>query len=322
MLILGSSQTGKSALIEHIRCYADPDYVINESLLGNGITSKTESTTPILINSNLPIYEVYRKDTGEIFDLKNLATKYEHKEDYRDILLSRSDNVEMRQIPQDLDASSQSMEFRFLDTPGLNGTQDRDSEHAANIVKEVVNTRSFNLIVFVISSQNPLTKEKQLAIEYFALVLRGLHSKVVFLYTHVDYSDTHSTNKTHHLDMSMRNKALSTLFRRHDSGSGFNENSVTESNTTERDITEGDIAERDIKLYPSFNINLVTQNRPIVQCLIRSTIREILTMAMAPPAVLDTSTLNIERIRGVPYPNIEQRKKFESEPRTVYNPSR
>ena len=221
MLILGSTQAGKSALIEHIRWYADPDYAIYESLLGNEIVSKTENTTSILINSNLPIYEAYRKDTGEIFDLKNLATQYD-EEDYRDILLSHSDNVEMRQIPQHPDASSQSIEFRFLDTPGLNGTQGRDSEHAASIIKEVISTRSFNLIVFVISSQNPLTEEKQLALEYFAFVLRGLHSKVVFLYTYVDYSDTHSTNKTHHFDMSMWNKTLSRLFRRHDSGSGFN----------------------------------------------------------------------------------------------------
>ncbi|KAF9389840.1 hypothetical protein CPB97_010478 [Podila verticillata] len=325
VLILGHTQAGKSTLIEHIRSYADPGYAINESLLGNGNVSKTDSTTPILINSNFPTYEAYRKNTGEIFDLKNLATQYQDEEDYRDVLLSHSDDVAMRPILQDPNAPLESMAFRFLDTPGLNGTQGRDSEHAANIVNEIISTRSFNLIVFVISSQNPLTEEKQLALEYFAFVLRGLHSRIVFLYTHVDYSDTHSTNKTHHLDMSMRNETLSTIFRRHDSESGFNEDNILENNNIDGDIAVQGIVERKIKLYPSFTINLVTQKRPIVQCLIRSTIREILTMATAPPAVLDISALNIQRIRAVIYPNEfgqEQRKTFESELRTVYNSKR
>ncbi|KAF9210386.1 hypothetical protein BGZ59_009499, partial [Podila verticillata] len=325
VLILGETQAGKSSLIEHIRSYADPGYAIDKSLLGNGIVSKTESTTTIFINSNFPTYEAYRKNTGEIFDLKNLATQYQNEEDYRDILLSHSDDVAIRPIHQDPNAPSESMEFRFLDTPGLNGTQGRDSEHAVNIVNEIISTRSFNLVVFVISSQNPLTEEKRLALEYFAFVLRGLHSKIVFLYTHVDYSDTHSTNKTHHLDMEMRNETLSTIFRRHDSESEFNEDNIIENNNIEGDIDVGDIAERKIKLYPSFTINLITQKRPIIQCLIRSTIREILTMAKAPPAVLDSSTLNIQRIRAVIYPNEfgqEQRKTFESKVRAVYNSKR
>ncbi|KAF9200630.1 hypothetical protein BGZ59_003171, partial [Podila verticillata] len=175
------------------------------------------------------------------------------------------------------------MEFRFLDTPGFNGTQGRDNEHAASIVNEVINTRSFNLIVFVISSKNPLTEEKQLALEYFAYVLRGLHSRIVFLYTHVDYADTHYTNTAYHLDMSMRNKTLSTIFRRHDGESVFDEFDITD--------------------YPSLTIDLSIRNRPIVQCLIRNTIREILTMATAPPIVLEASAGNIERIHAITYPS-------------------
>lgn len=301
VLILGSTQAGKSALIEHIRSYADPGYDIDGSLLGNGVVSKTENTTPILINSNLPAYEAYRNNTGEIFDLKNLAAQYEDEEDYRDILLSRPDDIDIRLVPQDVNASSPSLEFRFLDTPGLNGTQGRDSENTADIVKEVISTRSFNLIIVVVSSKNPLTEEKQLALEYFAFVLRGLHSRIIFLYTHVDYSDTHFTNNAHHLDMSMRNKTLSTIFRRHDDNAIFDPNNI--------------------EMYPNFAIDLVSRNRPIVQCLIRNTIREILTMATKPPAVLDTGAMNIRRIRTVVYPTEsgqQQRKKLEYDLRALY----
>ncbi|KAG0016158.1 hypothetical protein BGZ81_011367 [Podila clonocystis] len=41
-------------------------------------------------------------------------------------------------------APPKSMEFRFLDTPGLNGTESRDSEHTVSIVNEIVSTRSFS----------------------------------------------------------------------------------------------------------------------------------------------------------------------------------
>ncbi|KAF9307757.1 hypothetical protein BG003_000231, partial [Podila horticola] len=74
VLILGSTQAGKSTLIEHIRSYTDPGYAIDESLLGDGFTSKTDITTPFLVESNLPTYEAYRKDTGVAFQLKDLAT--------------------------------------------------------------------------------------------------------------------------------------------------------------------------------------------------------------------------------------------------------
>ncbi|KAF9371898.1 hypothetical protein CPC16_002777, partial [Podila verticillata] len=295
VLILGSTQAGKSALIEHVRSYADPDYAIDKSLLGDGITSKTNNTIPFLIESNLPSYEAYQKKTGETFDLSNLATQYKDDEDYRDILLSNAGAVSMRLVPQDPVALSQSMEFRLLDTPGLNGTQGKDSEHVASIVNEIISTRFFNLIVFVISSKSPLTEEKQLALEYFAFVLRGLHSRIIFLHTHVDYSKSHHSNASHHLDMSMRSKAISRIFRRHDGESVFDEFNIAE--------------------YPCFNIDLTTRNRPIVQCLIRNTIRQILTMATAPPAILDTSNGNIERIRTATYPTEfgkVQRKALET----------
>lgn len=295
MLILGGTQAGKSAFIEHVRSYADPDYVVDESLLGDGITSKTDTTIPFLIESNLPSYEAFQKNTGETFDLSNLAAQYKDDEDYRDVLLSNAGAVSMRMVSQDPVALSQSMEFRLLDTPGLNGTQGKDSEHAASIVNEIISTRSFNLIVFVISSKSPLTEEKQVALEYFAYVLRGLHSRIIFLHTHVDYSKSHHSNTSHHLDISMRSKAISRIFRRHDEESVFDEVNIKE--------------------YPCFNIDLTARNRPIVQCMIRNTIRQILTMATAPAAILDTSTGNIERIRATTYPTefgMEQRKALEA----------
>ncbi|KAG0082800.1 hypothetical protein BGZ93_002193, partial [Podila epicladia] len=89
ILVMGKTQAGKSTLVEHIKNYANPDYAIDRSLLGNGNVSKTDSTRPFYIDSNLPTYEVYRKDTNEVIELKDLATRCEDEDDYRDILFSR-----------------------------------------------------------------------------------------------------------------------------------------------------------------------------------------------------------------------------------------
>ncbi|KAF9379132.1 hypothetical protein CPB97_009149 [Podila verticillata] len=285
VLVLGSTQVGKSALIQHIKSYANPGYAMDETLLGNTIASKTDSIRSFAVRSNLPEYKVH--NPGDPIDINNLATQYEDEDDYRDVLLTRPDKATLCEVPN---ASSKFLDFQFIDTPGLNGTDGRDSEHAANIVETMISTQSFNLIVFVISSKNPVTEEKQHTLEYYAFILRGLHSKIVFLYTHVDYSEMHHSNSTHHLNMTMRNKTLSTIFRRY--------------------------AECDIEVYPSLSIDLVTKNRPVIQCLIRKTLRELLIMASISAAILDTSPENIKRIKVIEYPSVfnhEQRTKFEKQ---------
>ncbi|KAG0348333.1 hypothetical protein BG005_011607 [Podila minutissima] len=292
VLVMGKTQAGKSTLVEHIKNYANPNYTIDPSLLGNGNLSKTESTRPFYVESNLPAYEAFRKDTNEVIELEGLATRWEEEEDYRDILFSREKDVGLRRAPQDPNDPSELVEFRFLDTPGLNDTRDRDSSHAVNIISEMISTRSFNLIVIIVSYKNPLTQEQQLALEYYANVFKGLHTRIMFLHTHVDYADIHHTNKVHNLNMKMRNKALSKMFRRFDG--------------------EGIIDEDNVKEYSSLTIDLVSKKRPVINCLIRNTIREILKMATEPAVHLDTSIQNIERIRAITHPskfNDEERKR-------------
>lgn len=290
VLVLGSTHAGKSALIQHIKKYADPGYVMDVSLLGNNIASKTETTRPFGVRSNLPVYEVKRLESGEVIDVNGLASSYQDEEDYRDVLLSNPNVVAIEEASS---ALSKHVDFQLFDTPGLNSTHGRDSEYATNIVKEVISTQFFNLIVFVISTKNPLTEEKQHALEYFAYVLRGLHSRIIFLYTHVDYSEIHHSNTTHHLNMTLRHKTLGAIFRRQ--------------------------AEKHIGEYPKLTIDLVTRRKPIIQCLIRNTIQKLLKMATKTPAILDTSAENIARIRSIQYPatfDTEQRKKFEGQLQT------
>ncbi|KAF9211056.1 hypothetical protein BGZ59_008581, partial [Podila verticillata] len=294
VLVMGKTQAGKSTLVQHIKNYANPGYSIDLSLLGNGNLSKTESTRPFFVESNLPAYEAYRKDTGDVINLTDLATRCEDEEDYREILFSREKDVGLRMKPQDDKTPSETVEFRFLDTPGLNDTNDRDSSHAVNIISEMINTRTFNLIVVIVSYKNPLTQEQQLALEYYADVFKGLHTKIMFLHTHVDYADVHHTNRTHHLNIKMKNRVLSQIFRRHDNETVFDE--------------------KNIKEYTNLTIDLVSKKRPVINCLIRNTICEILKEATKPAVALDTSSQNIDRIRGITHPtqfNDEQRKRVK-----------
>ncbi|KAG0076091.1 hypothetical protein BGZ92_002584 [Podila epicladia] len=295
VLVMGKTQAGKSTLVEHIKNYANPNYNIDMTLLGNGNTSKTKTPRTFIVESTLPVYEAYRIKSGETISLENLSTKFDDHEDYREFVMSRDKDVGMRiSTPQDPNRPSEHVEFQFLDTPGLNDTSDGDTHHASSIISEMVNIRKFNLIIIIISYKNPLTQEQQLALEYYANVFRGLHTRIMFLHTHVDYTEIHHSNEVHHANMKLKNKALSKMFRRHDNEVVFDEENFQE--------------------YSSFTVDMVSKKRPVILCLIRNTIREILKKATEPPAILDISTQNIERIRAITHPtkfNDDERKKIK-----------
>ncbi|KAG0320506.1 hypothetical protein BG000_003538 [Podila horticola] len=225
--------------------------------------------------------------------------------DYRDVLHSREQDVGIRLVPQDTIKSSEIMEFRFLDTPGLNSTDDRDTNHAVGIISEMAATVSFSLIIIVVSNGSQLSADQMFALEYYANIFRGLHSRILFLHTHVDYTELHHTNAAHHLKMMRKNKILGDIFRHPELQPQLNDSEV--------DID-----------YPSLTIDFETKKYPVKQCLTRNTIREILKMAAAPPAAFDTSMRNIERIRSIPHPtsfNCEERKWLEAELTESYKPS-
>ncbi|KAF9369682.1 hypothetical protein CPB97_003393, partial [Podila verticillata] len=290
VLILGQTQSGKTALIEHIKKYADPAYSIDTSLLGNGNGSGTLSTQLFRVESNLPVYEVYRKDTGEIINLEELPRKYDVEDNYLELLASRESDIGMRLAPHDANTPSEVMEFQFLDTPGMNDTNYRDMEFAADILNEIMATRVFNLILIVISTKTSLSMEFGFSLEYYSKVLEGLHSNIAFLYTHVDYLDKHPSNTSHQSRMAVRHRAFCDIFRER-------------QYSPARSLEDSTNAE-DVGLYKHFTIDLTSKKRPIIQCLIRNTLREILQLAVSnPPEVLDTTTSNIDRINAIVHPD-------------------
>lgn len=288
VLILGRTQSGKSSLIQHFKQYADPTYTIDRSLLGNGNTSRTESTEHFFICSHLPAYEVVEIATEAILDLHNLS-----QNEFLDLLHGRDDQYSLREVLQDPNMSLDPVEFRFLDTPGLNDTGGRSISIAEDVLKEIIKTRSFNLILVTVSAQSPLTLEYRFELEYYAKVLQGLHSNVAFLYTHADYADYHHSNINHRSIISKRHSAFSEIFQ------GL----------------AGGITTEDAELFKHFTIDLQLSKRPVVQCLIQNTLRDILQLAVSnSPAVLDAHRSNIERILAIAHPDKANRecKRFRA----------
>ncbi|KAG0341635.1 hypothetical protein BG000_008447 [Podila horticola] len=303
VLVLGQTQSGKSTLVQHIKKYANPAHEIDQSFLGNGNVSKTLSTIHFFIDSNLPAYEVLRKNDGSIVNLQNLQARFENEEDYLKLIAGREKDYTLRisQDPQSL--PSQLVEFQFLDTPGLNDTDQRDTVFADNIIEEIINTRSFNLILIIVSAKCSLSKEFGFALEYYSNVLEGLHANIAFLHTHVDYANCHYSKTEYHDNMATRHEAFSNIFRHR----AYTPN-------PHKTVGENSSMEIDSAAYQSFTIDLHVGKRPIIQCLIRNTLREILRFAVANfPVDVDTSEENIARIKGLVHPdkaNQEYRERF------------
>ncbi|KAF9384416.1 hypothetical protein CPB97_005696 [Podila verticillata] len=174
MLLLGKSQSGKSSMIKYLRNYSDLNYSINQTCLGDGNTSKTESTCQFVFHSHLLAHEVVEKVTGVMLNLEDLGARIHDEDDYWELLKGQEGN-----------------------TPGFNDTNHKSVAMADNIVQEIISTWSFNLILIIVSAQSPLSREYRTKLEYYAKVLQGLHANVAFLYTHDDYADCHHSNTMH-----------------------------------------------------------------------------------------------------------------------------
>ncbi|KAG0097233.1 hypothetical protein BGZ93_003189 [Podila epicladia] len=298
---MGKTQAGKSTLVQFVKNYVDPKYQIDRKLIGGGNVALTAEPIRFVVVSHLPAYEVIEKEGGAVVNLHSLA-KFGTDDDFQEVLSYREETHELRKVPQDTGGmSTESVELVFLDTPGLNDTKSDDCVHAENILKEVIATRSFNLILFVFKHDSPMTKEQLIALNYYAKVLKELQSSIALVFTHVVYENCHHSNPDHQSGIDKRRRIYSLLFRRPD----------IDPCSLERNITTTDEKDGTVD-FPCFTIDFVAGKRPVKQWMIKNTIREMLSLAVnKTPAVLDTSKENIDRLRAIVHPtkeNDEQRK--------------
>ncbi|KAG0350642.1 hypothetical protein BG005_009830 [Podila minutissima] len=247
VLLLGKTQAGKSTFIGH---YTE---------------SKTGKLEQFAVRSNLPEYEVYDNNTGAPIDTHTLSQRLQDSDDYKDIENVRETFLRMAPLDPKV-VPEEPFVIRFLDTPGINDTNYRDIEHAQTIIDEIVRIKSFNLIFVVISIHPAIHKEQSVAFDYYSRVIKALqghHSNVVFLYTHVKYEDCHQNNTKHQTNLQQKHKAFSYLFR--ERGNVAPEGEID----LQTDIKQ------DVELYPFYTIDHSIRERPVIQCMIQKTIREI-----------------------------------------------
>ncbi|KAF9200637.1 hypothetical protein BGZ59_003170, partial [Podila verticillata] len=298
VLVLGKTQAGKSTFIEFVKNYADQQYTIDERLLGTRIKSKTQMPVPFVVKTDLQAYEVIDA-TGTRIDIGSLGDKYQDPDDYVDALNDR--NITLKPVSHNPVSSlpPRHVQITFLDTPGVEDTNGRDAEHAVRIIDAMTEMKSFNLIIIIITCEDPPSKAHQLAFNYYSRVIQtfqGHHSNIVFLYTHMEYEKCHHRNANHLSLLELRHKAFSQLLR------------------CQGSYNLEDVSKAAIELYPMYNIDFDKRLRPIKKCMRLMTLREILTRVVNSPAVvLDTSPSNLQRIRNITHPdelNQAQRKRL------------
>lgn len=267
--------------------------------IGHYTESKTGKLEQFAVRSNLPEYEVYDNNTGAPIDTHTLSQRLQDSDDYKDIENVRETFLRMAPLDPKV-VPEEPFVIRFLDTPGINDTNYRDIEHAQTIIDEIVRIKSFNLIFVVISIHPAIHKEQSVAFDYYSRVIKALqghHSNVVFLYTHVKYEDCHQNNTKHQTNLQQKHKAFSYLFR--ERGNVAPEGEID----LQTDIKQ------DVELYPFYTIDHSIRERPVIQCMIQKTIREIHQKAVwSQPVPLDTNTENLERVFAIRHPDEGNRK--------------
>lgn len=164
----------------------------------------------------------------------------------------------------------------------------------------MISSQQFNLILILIPDTVALTQEYQEALMYYSDVLQGLHSRITLLHTKVKYENIHYSNTAFHRSMGLKNAAVHEVLQR----------PILKSNQAA--MTEGNQL---LYQYTCLTINMVCTKRPVIQCLIWQTIREILVKAKAPSVTLDTSEQNMDRIRRVVLPYKVAQKQREARAR-------
>ncbi|KAI9238963.1 MAG: hypothetical protein BYD32DRAFT_450576 [Podila humilis] len=187
ILVLGETQSGKSTLIQYMRMYADPEAVIDTTVLGTGTLSHTMDIQPTSITTSLPEFYITDKnrdivDYG-IADGDNM--RFRDKSDY-DGLLKRND----LKLEKGCSRLVHPVIFNLIDTPGLNATEIDDEMLLQKIYNSLIGAEKIHLILVTISS-GPITQALKEAIEVYVGMFPDFNGVIAFVHTHFDYKNFH-----------------------------------------------------------------------------------------------------------------------------------
>ncbi|KAF9310886.1 hypothetical protein BG003_008011 [Podila horticola] len=189
VLFLGETQSGKSSLVEALKKYADPDYIVNSSFIGDSCFSLTKNVISATITTDCPAHFISRKsssgrkrvDYGKFIDRDQ--EDYEDKLNERKYRLERDETTTPRKI------------FNLIDTPGLNDTSLFDINNIAIIFRALENIDSINLVIITLAN-NPFTEALNAALKDYLDLLPELNVNIVFVHTKIDYIRLHPKDDT------------------------------------------------------------------------------------------------------------------------------
>ncbi|KAF9346186.1 hypothetical protein BGX26_002331 [Mortierella sp. AD094] len=183
IILIGETQSGKSTFAEALKLYANPNYKIQERLIGNGTFSQTTKVREDTIHTNLPVFGVFNESSELITHEKFIIDN--DRDDYEDFLNKRR-GLKVNQIRSE----TQMYDFTIIDTPGLNDTYSEDEEHVAKIFSKLQDSRAINLVVVLVAN-GPFTPGFVSAIKGYIDLFPELDNILAFVHTKVDYKYLH-----------------------------------------------------------------------------------------------------------------------------------
>ncbi|KAF9105381.1 hypothetical protein BGX27_009654 [Mortierella sp. AM989] len=256
VLLLGETQSGKSTFIEAVKKYANPDYTIDFSNIGNAFTSCTTDVIRSPVLTTLPIIKVVEEGQQPI-ELESLIAELQNHMDYEDKINQRKGlkTFQTNELKFPIE-----YQFNFFDTPGLNDTEGNDEAHIAEIFHALREAGQIHLVMLTIGKA-PFTPGFRAAIRCYLDMFPEFLGIIALVHTHVDYMDLHPARK----------EALSSLAER--------------KKTLHKMIGTDNC--------PDFKIDCdLETTRPIRICMTQTIIRDILSLAQYnQPIAMDRTTM-------------------------------
>ncbi|KAF8957026.1 hypothetical protein BGZ46_002275 [Entomortierella lignicola] len=209
IVLLGQTQAGKSTFLQGIRKYADPDCIIDDSLIGNGNQSCTSEVKMQEVDTNFSQYHVYKTEDEKVerrsvfsyFSLfgRSGANKKLDVKSFLDCSLqeyrARIDQSDGLEIRQDEISNCSDCTVRIFDTPGLEDTNHQDERNVSGILTTLSKEKAVHLVLLVISRGTPLTPGLQEALNTYSKIFSAMNGLFLIIHTQFNYRIQHPDDK-------------------------------------------------------------------------------------------------------------------------------
>ncbi|KAK3820262.1 MAG: hypothetical protein J3Q66DRAFT_168723 [Benniella sp.] len=175
ILLLGPSQAGKSTFLEYVKQYAKPSYTIDNKRIGSGNVSETQEPHVDVVTTDLPIYKLFVKG-GDEFDASGLIDEKSFKR-----FLVFDDDLELRSVEV---LGSPMVQFRIIDTPGLNDTNGDDIKNIARTFSTLSEVGYLNMIIILESHHVTLNPAQVETFKTYFKLFEELNGLITIVHTH------------------------------------------------------------------------------------------------------------------------------------------